>query len=51
MGLIETSKDILKAVKGVASIDVQQKVIELQAGILEMQEQVVALQQGNEERM
>ena len=49
MGLWETSKDVLEAIRKVASIEDQQKLIDLQAGILQMQEQDAALKKENQE--
>ena len=40
MRLLQIARDLLRAIKGSSGIDVQEKVIELQAGILEIQEQV-----------
>ncbi len=49
MGLWETSKNVLEAIKKVATVEVQQQVIDLQAGILEMQERLSTLQQENQD--
>lgn len=45
MGVIETGKEIAKLAQQLGSIEIQQKVIDLQAGIIEMQEQMQKLRQ------
>ncbi len=47
MRLLQIARDLLRAIKGNSGIDVQEKVIELQAGILEMQQQIGELQKEN----
>ena len=47
MRLLQIARDLLRAIKGSSGIDIQEKVIELQAGILEMQEQIGQLQKEN----
>jgi hypothetical protein len=48
MRLLQIARDLLRALKGSVGIDIQEKVIELQAGILEMQDQVSELQKENQ---
>ena len=48
MRLLNIARDLLQALKGSSSVDIQEKVIELQAGILEMQEHVADLRKENQ---
>jgi hypothetical protein len=48
MRLLQIARDLLRAIKGSSGIEVQEKLIDLQAGILEMQEQVSELQKENQ---